>query len=211
MANVDRHDPLQGKIIHDYDGIEEADNGLPIWLTAIFFGTTAFAVMYWFYYEEYQIGQEPGQAYAAAMAAQEQETPKVTDEQLTSLAADPSVVAEGKKIFDSNCVACHGDKAQGKIGPNLTDSYWIHGGQPTDIYKTITDGVATKGMPTWGPILGPKGVQHVEAYVLSLRDTNVPGKAPQGEKYVPSGPSASAKPRGPSPPGEAPGGGATAQ
>jgi cytochrome c oxidase cbb3-type subunit 3 len=38
-------------------------------------------------------------------------------------------------------------------------------------------------MPTWGAILGPQGVRDVTAYVLTLRNTNLPGKPPQGEDY----------------------------
>ena len=35
-------------------------------------------------------------------------------------------------------------------------------------------------MPAWGQVLGPTSTQQVVAYVLSLKDTNVPGKAPEG-------------------------------
>ena len=62
---------------------------------------------------------------------------------------------------------------------------WIHGGDPMSIYKTMKDGVVAKGMPAWGPQLGEAKTQAVSAYVLSLRNTNVPGgKAPQGEKFA---------------------------
>jgi cytochrome c oxidase cbb3-type subunit 3 len=37
-------------------------------------------------------------------------------------------------------------------------------------------------MPTWGPQLGDDRVESIVAFVLSIKDTNVPsGKAPQGE------------------------------
>ena len=39
-------------------------------------------------------------------------------------------------------------------------------------------------MPSWGPVLGPAKVSEVVAYVLSLRNTNVPGKEPQGEEWT---------------------------
>ena len=71
----------------------------------------------------------------------------------------------------------------GNIGPNLTDAYWIHGSKPIDIFHTVIDGVPAKGMPTWGPQLGDDRIESVVAYVLSIRDTNVPaGKAPQGDR-----------------------------
>jgi cytochrome c oxidase cbb3-type subunit 3 len=31
----------------------------------------------------------------------------------------------------------------------------------------VTSGVLVKGMPTWGPVLGPKRIAEVVAYVLS--------------------------------------------
>ena len=47
--------------------------------------------------------------------------------------------------------------------------------------KIVNDGVAAKGMPAWLNQLGPTRVQAVVAYVLTIKDTNVPGKAPEGE------------------------------
>jgi cytochrome c oxidase cbb3-type subunit 3 len=74
----------------------------------------------------------------------------------------------GEAIFKTTCIGCHGPTAQGGIGPNLRDSTWIHGGAPDQILATITNGVAAKGMPTWGPILGPEKTREVAAYVASL-------------------------------------------
>jgi cytochrome c oxidase cbb3-type subunit 3 len=71
------------------------------------------------------------------------------------------------------------------VGPNLTDSYWIHGSTPLDIHTTVTDGVPEKGMVAWGNQLGPSRVQAVVAYVLTLKNTEVPGKAPEGDAVTP--------------------------
>ena len=90
------------------------------------------------------------------------------------------------QLYAQNCVVCHGDHAEGKIGPNLTDDFWVHGGQPTQVWATIKDGVPARGMPQWGTTLGAEPVQQVSAYVLSLRGSHVPGKAPEGERYAPS-------------------------
>lgn len=184
MANVDKHDPVQGRIIHEFDGIQEADNGLPGWLTAIFFGTTAFAVAYWFYYEEYGVGSQPGEAYAAQMAERASEAQEVTDDMLSAMAGDPDTVAEGEAIYGANCVQCHGERGEGGIGPNLTDSHWLHGGDPSDIHGVVRDGVTDEGMPAWGPILGEQGVQQVTAYLLTIRGTHVSGKEPEGEEHA---------------------------
>src|SRR5690606_5096445 len=42
-----------------------------------------------------------------------------------------------------------------------------------------------RGMPPWGPALGERQVQAVTAFVLTIRDTNVPGREPEGEPWVP--------------------------
>jgi cytochrome c oxidase cbb3-type subunit 3 len=33
--------------------------------------------------------------------------------------------------------------------------------------KTVSDGVLVKGMPPWGPVLGPKKTAEVVAFILS--------------------------------------------
>jgi cytochrome c oxidase cbb3-type subunit III len=189
MSEVNRTDEIQGEILHVYDGIEEADNNLPTWWLLTFYGAVVFGLIYWFYYHEYAIGQLQPQKYAEAVAAAEAERSIVTDESLNALALDDSAVAAGSQIFGTQCIACHDAKAQGKVGlgPNLTAQYWIHGGAPTSIHATITNGIAAKGMPAWAPILGEEGVNQVVAYVLTLRNTEVPGIEPQGDLWEPGG------------------------
>ena len=80
--------------------------------------------------------------------------------------------------------ACHLDQGQGSVGPNLTDDFWIHGCKPMDLLNTVNNGVAAKGMPAWLNQLGPSRTMSAVAYVLTLKDTNVPGKAPEGEPCV---------------------------
>jgi cytochrome c oxidase cbb3-type subunit 3 len=75
-------------------------------------------------------------------------------------------VEKGEVIYKANCTGCHGEQLEGKIGPSLVDSVWIHGGKPEEIVHTITAGVPAKGMITWGPILGPEKIGEVAAYVI---------------------------------------------
>jgi cytochrome c oxidase cbb3-type subunit 3 len=53
------------------------------------------------------------------------------------------------------------------IGPDLTDTGWVHGGRPTEVYNLISKGVLTKGMPTWAPVLGATRMGEVTAYIMS--------------------------------------------
>ncbi|MGB8332096.1 MAG: cbb3-type cytochrome c oxidase N-terminal domain-containing protein [Polyangiales bacterium] len=189
MSDAKRTDEIQGEILHVYDDIEEADNNLPTWWLLTFYGAVVFGLVYWFYFHEYGIGQLQPQKYAEAVAAAEAQRSVVSDASLEALALDQSAVAAGSEIFMAQCFACHDAKGQGRVGlgPNLTDKYWIHGGAPTDIHATVTNGVAAKGMPPWAPILGEQGVNQVVAYILTIRNTEVPGKEPEGEIWEPGG------------------------
>ena len=179
-----RVDAIQGEIIHVYDGIEEADNALPLWWLWTFYGAIAFAVVYWFNYHEYEISPLPGEVYT--MALQERAAGgEVSEELLATIAADPAATAEGQTLFATHCVACHEANAAGNIGPNLTDGYWLHGGGIVAIHDTIRDGVLENGMPAWGPTLGATSIQQLTAFLVSIRDTNVEGKEPQGDLYDP--------------------------
>jgi cytochrome c oxidase cbb3-type subunit III len=170
------------------DGIEEYDNRLPNWWLATFYGAILFGVGYWFYFQVFQVGETTQAAWrreVAEIAAKSGQNIVVTSQQLVDLSKDPAVLAEGKQIFTTTCVACHAASGGGIVGPNLTDEYWLHGGAPDQIFTTVRDGVAIKGMPAWGPQLGITRVQAVTAYVLTLRNTNVPGgKPPQGDKFA---------------------------
>lgn len=179
----------QQEVVHTTgDGIEEFDNHLPNWWLATFYGAVLFAIGYWFYFHVFAAGVLPPQEtrkILADIAAKSGQNVVVTAQQLTDLSKDSARVAEGKQVFTSTCVACHGPAGGGIVGPNLTDEYWLHGGAPDQIYQTVRDGVPVKGMPSWGPQLGADRVQSVVAYVLTLRNTNVPGgKPPQGDKFA---------------------------
>lgn len=183
---VDRSDG-EGEV-HEYDGIVEHDNKLPLWWQLTLYGAVVFALVYWFE-RRLDIMATPEQAYARVMAIQhaadaEQARRRGTidDAMLSTLGRDPATVSQGRAVFVSTCAPCHRADGGGNIGPNLTDAYWIHGSKPLDIFRTVTEGVPAKGMPTWGPQLGEQRVESVVAYVLSIRGTNVPaGKAPQGD------------------------------
>jgi cytochrome c oxidase cbb3-type subunit 3 len=169
---------------HDYDGIRELDNRLPNWWLATLGITVAFGYGYWIFMH---VLSGPSQLAAwhaeeAAVAQKAAASGPVTDQLLTGLAHSEEVKQKAEVIFGQVCAVCHGAKGEGKLGPNLTDAYWIHGPRPTDIFKTISKGVTTKGMPAWEPQLGAEKTRWLAAYVSTLRGKNLPGKAPEGAR-----------------------------
>ena len=179
--------PTADLLDHEYDGIREYDNPLPGWWVAIFWGSFFFAIGYCFHYWVGN-GVSVHDSYEQEMAAVRAEQAKralaetVSEDGLKKLQGDGALMADAKALFGQRCTPCHGDRAQGVIGPNLTDSYWLHGdGSLMAIHHTVSDGVPDKGMPPWKMQLTPVQVRELAALVGTLRGTNVPGKAPQGE------------------------------
>lgn len=179
------------EIDHAYDGIKELDNPVPAWFNVLFFGTMIFAICYLFYYHIGGYGDLQDQEYANEMVKAQEEkaaflekSSNTIDENSVKFDNTQTVLEEGKGIFNTNCVVCHGDKAQGVIGPNLTDEFWLHGGGINNIFKTIKYGVPDKGMISWEKTLNPKQISAVSNYIMSLKDTRPAGaKARQGEPY----------------------------
>ncbi|CAN5406716.1 cytochrome-c oxidase, cbb3-type subunit III [soil metagenome] len=65
--------------------------------------------------------------------------------------AKPGQIEAGKAIFAANCAACHGDDGKGKTdlgAPDLTDKFWIYGGDKQAIINTVWNGRQGR-MPAW--------------------------------------------------------------
>ena len=175
---------------HSADGIEELDNPLPRWWLYLFYGTILFAFYYatvypsfWFWKGTSGWTQEK---QWASQAPPKKADPEALD--LTALAAKPEIVEAGRKVFMSTCASCHGNNAEGKIGPCLTDSVWKYGNEDKDILATIRKG-RPGGMPAWGSFLKPDQVAAAATYVHSIGNTT----ATPANATTPS-PSASATP-----------------
>lgn len=148
----------------DADGIEEYDNPLPDWWLGLFIFTIVWGVGYAIAYH-WGFDHSQVKGYEAEMAAAAERWP--TPDTPSAVTVDPASVGEGATVYAQTCAACHGPELGGGIGPSLVDAEWVHGSAPEQIVATISDGVAAKGMPAWGPILGPKKVSQVTAFILS--------------------------------------------
>lgn len=179
---------------HNYDGIKELDNHLPPWWKGLFYACIVFAVFYMILYhltdsfplQQQEYDNELVLADENARLLKASQPPEMVDENTLAYNADPIIVARGKLIFMSNnCGSCHRTDGGGNsIGPNLTDQYWLHGGEIKNIYHTINNGVVEKAMPAWGKVMSQKDVRDVAFYVMSLQGSNPPNpKSPQGELF----------------------------
>lgn len=177
-------------IDHEYDGIRELDNPTPLWFNALFYSTIVFAVGYLLVYDVFGWGMNQEEEYLAQMEQAEAErlafleaSGSNIDENSVTVDLSPEFVAAGQEIYLLNCGMCHGNQGEGMIGPNLTDDFWIHGGEVGDIFRTIKYGVPDKGMVPWEANLTPVQIAQVANYIVSIVGTNPPNaKAAEGEK-----------------------------
>jgi cytochrome c oxidase cbb3-type subunit 3 len=175
----------------NFDDISELDNRIPPWFNYLFGGTILFAVLYLLDYHVWNASPLPQAEYAQEMAAADlarrvriAAEGDIDEEHLVAL-TDQTSLQSGQEKFLRNCASCHGMHAEGKIGPNLTDRYWIHGGGIKNVFKTIENGVPGKGMINWKMVFTPKEIQQIASYVVSLQGSNPPNaKKPEGNLYV---------------------------
>lgn len=169
---------------HEYDGIRELDNNLPPWWKYGFYVTILFAFVYLIHYHIAKSGPSQEQEYLTEMSEGKRQVEEYlknaadnVDENSVKMLSGSDIDA-GKVIYKQNCVACHGELGEGKVGPNLTDDYWIHGGSVKDVFISIKYGWPDKGMKLWKDDLTAKQMAQVTSFVKSLRGTNPPNALP---------------------------------
>ncbi len=177
---------------HNYDGIEEYDNPLPGWWSALFALSAVYAVLYIIYFH-FGSGTSIHAAYDQEVA--EMFTKRFSQigelepnrETIEKYMQDPKWLAVGKSVYLGNCVSCHGQNAEGLVGPNLTDDHWKNVKKLEDIASVIENGAANGAMPAWRDRLSHVNqIVLTAAYVASLRGSQPSGgKPPEGETIPP--------------------------
>jgi cytochrome c oxidase cbb3-type subunit 3 len=79
-------------------------------------------------------------------------------------------MAAGRQVFLDNCSACHGEDAKGNVevgAPDLTDDFWLYGGNRQSIYESVYSG-RLGVMPTWEKRLTDTERKILTLYVLDL-------------------------------------------
>lgn len=82
----------------------------------------------------------------------------------------PARLEEGETIFAENCASCHGENGGGmqEMGaPDLTDSFWIYGGDDASMFTTINLG-RQGWMPAWDDRLTVADRMALTLYIQDL-------------------------------------------
>jgi cytochrome c oxidase cbb3-type subunit 3 len=101
---------------------------------------------------------------------------------LSGQKVDPALAGAGKVRFAGICAACHGAEGKGNAAlgaPDLTDGYWLYGGDFATIRESIVLG-RNGMMPAHEPILGETRARLVAAWVLARARAQAPAGAQAG-------------------------------
>lgn len=193
-ASVDIEKEEEILFDHSYDGIRELDNNLPPWWKYGFYLTIIVAFAYLMNYHVLGTGDLQLEEYRKELVQADiqmkeylKKASNLVDETNVKLLTDNTSLSTGRELFSANCVACHGNNGEGKVGPNLTDDYWLHEGGIRNIFKTIKFGYPEKGMKSWKDDFSPSQIACIASFVKSLHGSHPANpKEIQGELYFDS-------------------------
>jgi len=140
-----------------------------------------------FLFDVFDVAPHQEEEYAQEMteaASQPSSQQTVTYDSTTQLVilTDEASLAAGEEIWTKQCVVCHLAAGQGLVGPNLCDTFAIHGCDYEDVVKIIRVGAPEKGMISWTAQLSDEQILQISSYTMTLLGTDPPNpKAPQGD------------------------------
>ncbi|GAB5407945.1 MAG: hypothetical protein BalsKO_03100 [Balneolaceae bacterium] len=167
---------------HEYDGIRELDNHMPVWWVWLFYFTIGWGFLYLLYYQFTDVGLDQHEQYAAEMAeAAEKYGSNEPGSDMTAIEwefeKDDASLARGKEVYMSTnnlCFTCHGNAGEGLVGPNLTDEFWIHGCSAEEMAMNIAAGFMDKGMMPYGSnaTIPDSDMTDLISYIASIQGTS---------------------------------------
>jgi cytochrome c oxidase cbb3-type subunit 3 len=202
MADHKEVDELSGVETtgHEWDGIKELNNPLPLWWLYTFYACIVWALAYTVFYPAWPMisGATQGvlgystrgavmEDIAEATEAQSVYVDKIAAMDLADISSDADLNqfarAGGAAVFRTNCSQCHGSGAAGGVGyPNLNDDDWLWGGTQEAIYATLAHGIRStqdddtrlSQMPAFGvdELLTKPEIAQVVEHVLAISGQN---------------------------------------
>ena len=188
---VEERDPVSGRETtgHEWNGIKELDTPVPRGVLMFIIVTHVWALLWWILmptwpmvttYTKGILGIDQRQAVQQDLVAAQAERAAwmkaIETESYEQIQSNEDLMrvvrSTGRQLFGDNCAACHGEDGKGnrEVGaPNLTDQFWLYGGDLQTLINTIHGG-RQGHMPTWDERLSPAEIKILALYVNSLRD-----------------------------------------
>jgi putative heme-binding domain-containing protein len=99
-------------------------------------------------------------------------------------AGDPTAAGVGRGTFRIYCSPCHGMRAQGGRGPDLTRRTYASGDHDADLFRVISKGIPGTPMAAYGDVLTEDNIWRIVAYLRAAarQENDVPlGDPKRGE------------------------------
>ena len=80
----------------------------------------------------------------------------------------PERALELQRLVHQDCGSCHGMTLEGGLGPDLRPEA-LAGSTPETLALIILEGVPTRAMPGWGPLLSAAEADWIARYLLEGR------------------------------------------
>lgn len=100
-------------------------------------------------------------------------------------ASDAKAAETGRPMFRIFCAPCHGIKADGGRGPDLTRGVYTAGDRDSDLYRAISQGVPGSEMSPYGGRLESEQIWRLVSYIRSVAhhdNATITGNVAAGEK-----------------------------
>ena len=176
FSAADEHEEAESPVWDE--NLREGSNPIPMWWFWMILSLMVFSVLYLILYPglgRYSGALRWSQGGHLNESIIEFETEfggirkLIAEAQLETLQVDEAWMASAQRVFDRNCVVCHGYGAAGQAAhfPDLTDAVWQWGGTPAQIEQSIRGG-RNAVMVGWAQVLGDEGVKQVAGYVKQL-------------------------------------------
>src|SRR5687767_8828692 len=91
-------------------------------------------------------------------------------------------VAAGEKIYQKQCLICHGDNGKGEgknAGTSINNQQYLNSVSDKDIYNSVKFGREGTGMPSYGPRLTEKELNNVVAYIRNWQSEEIEFEVPK--------------------------------
>jgi len=98
-------------------------------------------------------------------------------------------VGEGRTLFGTYCITCHGEEGEGVDAPPLNDKRFLTNTNDQTIFSLISSGVPGTEMPAWNQALGgPLTDQQVSQLVAFIRnwEPNAPDRQAEAQQGDPA-------------------------
>jgi glucose/arabinose dehydrogenase/mono/diheme cytochrome c family protein len=95
----------------------------------------------------------------------------------------PGQPRTAQRIYMELCSNCHGQRWEGNRAPSMLDDTWAHGGEDTDLARSIRDGWPLNEMPAFKAVLSEPEIRAMVIFIREVRGRPARGRGGPGRGF----------------------------